>query len=256
MGDLIQPIKDGKVLQTNSSTSNLTATSSKTPSPDNKLGKDAFLQLLVTQMKYQDPLNPSSNTEYVAQLATYSQLEQLQNISTASTNSQAFSLVGKDVVVKSENSTNGTSYVSGKVDFAYVTTTDTKLSINGKLYSFDQLDSVIDNDYVVKQGLPGISSAVSLKYDASNSKNLTFEVNTGSGNTVANDVAVSIGDVVINADMVKLTGNKVTINASAFSKLSNGNYKLSLAFNDSLKTTVKDKVTLQVQNAGINSTGA
>ena len=43
------------------------------------LGKDAFLQLLVCQMQNQDPMNPNSDTEYVAQLAQFSQLEQLQN---------------------------------------------------------------------------------------------------------------------------------------------------------------------------------
>ena len=39
------------------------------------LGKDAFLQLLVTQMKYQDPLDPQDNGEYLAQLAQFSALD-------------------------------------------------------------------------------------------------------------------------------------------------------------------------------------
>lgn len=45
------------------------------------LGKDAFLQLLVTQMKYQDPLDPQDNGEYLAQLAQFSALEQMTNVS-------------------------------------------------------------------------------------------------------------------------------------------------------------------------------
>src|SRR5665811_1092107 len=49
-------------------------------SASNTLGKQDFLTLLVTQMKYQDPLQPSDNTEYVAQLAQFSQLEGTQNI--------------------------------------------------------------------------------------------------------------------------------------------------------------------------------
>jgi len=40
-----------------------------------------FLKLLVTQMQYQDPLNPSDNTEYMSQLAQYSALEAQLNIS-------------------------------------------------------------------------------------------------------------------------------------------------------------------------------
>ena len=36
---------------------------------DDSLGKDAFLKLLVTQLKHQDPLNPSQDTEFIAQLS-------------------------------------------------------------------------------------------------------------------------------------------------------------------------------------------
>ncbi len=46
-----------------------------------ELNKDAFLSLLVTQMQYQDPLNPMNNGEYLSQLAQFSALEQMTNVS-------------------------------------------------------------------------------------------------------------------------------------------------------------------------------
>ncbi|SHK28534.1 flagellar basal-body rod modification protein FlgD [Selenomonas ruminantium] len=61
---------------------NYQASKAQAANGDNStLGKDAFLQLLVTQMKYQDPLDPQDNGEYLAQLAQFSALEQMTNVS-------------------------------------------------------------------------------------------------------------------------------------------------------------------------------
>lgn len=82
-----------------------------------KLDKDAFLKLLIEQMANQDPLNPTSDTEYVSQLAQFSMLDKLQSMDDSMTKSQMYSLVGKYVYVNSTNSTTGeTELVYGKVD--------------------------------------------------------------------------------------------------------------------------------------------
>lgn len=74
----------------------------------NNLGKEDFLKLLVTQLQHQDPLNPSDPTEFTAQLATFSSLEQLFTVNsnldkmTASSGDierlSALGLIGKEVV--------------------------------------------------------------------------------------------------------------------------------------------------------------
>ncbi|MFT4146773.1 MAG: flagellar hook capping FlgD N-terminal domain-containing protein, partial [Mobilitalea sp.] len=149
MSDLVKNVTDGVIEQTKTSTAK---------SSNNELGKDAFLKLLTTQMKYQDPLNPNTDTEYIAQLATFSQLEQLQNLGTVTTNSQAFGLVGKSVIVKTESASGNTTYVTGRVDFVNMSGSKAQLSINGSLYSIDKLDSVIDDTYIIEKGLPGITN--------------------------------------------------------------------------------------------------
>ena len=82
----------------------------QTRAPVEILGKNDFLNLLVAQLQHQDPLSPADSTEFTAQLAQFSSLEQLNNINdnlknmelfqTAMTNSQAVSYIGKEITAK------------------------------------------------------------------------------------------------------------------------------------------------------------
>lgn len=137
-------VVDGKIQETASSGSSI----SNSADSGNTLGKDAFLQLLVTQMKYQDPLDPQDNSEYIAQLATFSQLEELQNMSNTVQLSQASSLTGETVIMKTKSSVTGElMYVTGTVDYVVIENSKAYLCINGGKYSIDDLDTVIDADY-------------------------------------------------------------------------------------------------------------
>ena len=113
------------------------------------LDKEAFLQLLVTQMKYQDPLEPTDNTEYVSQLATFSELEQMTNLVASSDLTRASQLVGQYVTVKVTNETTGEETITGgKVDYVSVENGKGYLNIGDSKYSVDDLDSVVDEKYL------------------------------------------------------------------------------------------------------------
>ena len=47
------------------------------------LGKDDFLKLMITQLRHQNPLEPMDNTEYISQMASFSALEQMNNLNTS-----------------------------------------------------------------------------------------------------------------------------------------------------------------------------
>ena len=57
-----------------------TANPTQSSASQDTLGRDAFLNLLVTQLQHQDPTQPQADGEFLAQLATFSSLEQLQQL--------------------------------------------------------------------------------------------------------------------------------------------------------------------------------
>jgi len=79
----------------------------KLPKPNNVLGKDDFLLLLTTQLRYQDPTEPMSNEQFIAQTAQFSSLEEMQEMNSnikslmefqkTSTQAASLSLIGKKV---------------------------------------------------------------------------------------------------------------------------------------------------------------
>lgn len=140
---LIAPIEDGKFVESTSQSS-----LNKANESNNAMDKDAFLQLLVAQMKYQDPLQPTSNTEYISQYAQFSQVEQMNNMASSMDLQRASQLVGKEVYVKTTGSNGETKYVQGKVDYVVYENNKAYLAINESLYSIDDLDTVHDPEYL------------------------------------------------------------------------------------------------------------
>jgi flagellar basal-body rod modification protein FlgD len=88
------------------------STTGTSPLPEQSLGKDDFLKLLTAQLSNQDPLQPVDNQAFIAQLAQFSSLEQMQNVSTkldslitatsSSNQLSSASLVGKTVAYETD----------------------------------------------------------------------------------------------------------------------------------------------------------
>lgn len=112
------------------------------------MDKDAFLQLLVAQMKYQDPLEPTSNTEYISQYATFSELEQMQNMSATLELSRAANLVGQTVVVERTDDNGRTTSDMGVVDYISYENSKAMVWVNGNSYSLDDVVEVADAEYI------------------------------------------------------------------------------------------------------------
>ncbi len=119
----------------------------KSDKASNDLDKEAFLNLLVTQMQYQDPLNPGDSTEYMSQLAQYSSLEATMNISDAVEKGNAMNLVGQYVIMNTKDAAGNNQAISGLVEFATIKDGEVLLSINDTYYPANELDSVVDYDY-------------------------------------------------------------------------------------------------------------
>ena len=111
------------------------------------MDKDAFLQLLVAQMKYQDPLEPTSNTEYISQYATFSQVEQMQNMAATMELTRASSMVGKLVAVETTDKSGDVKQLQGMVQYVTYENGKAYVSIEGNLYSADDVTAVIDETY-------------------------------------------------------------------------------------------------------------
>lgn len=113
-----------------------------------EIGQDAFLQLLMAQMSNQDPLEPTSNEQFISQTAQFTQINELQKLNSAYSSSsefmQASSLIGKTVTVTDPD--NDTKTITGKVSEANFNGTDTSITMNGKTYPIDLIVGVKDSE--------------------------------------------------------------------------------------------------------------
>lgn len=110
-----------------------------------QLSKDAFLQLLVTELKYQNPLNPTDDKEFLAQMAQFSSLEQMQNMAAAMNAQQANNLIGKTVTATLIGDTSGQDQtITGVVEATKIKFGKSYVVVNGNDIEVNQIQSIYD----------------------------------------------------------------------------------------------------------------
>ena len=91
------------------------------------LGQDDFLKLMIAQLQAQDPLQPASNTEYLSELASFTELEQMTNLANAGELSGAVQLIGRQV---SYTDKTGVAH-TGTVESVQTTSSGTTVTVGG-----------------------------------------------------------------------------------------------------------------------------
>jgi flagellar basal-body rod modification protein FlgD len=168
------------------------ATSSATTK--SSLGKEDFLNLLVTQMKYQDPLEPTDDKEFIAQMAQFTSLEQMNNLNDSFNKYRAYSLVGKNV----EATVNGGT-VSGFVDSIRINSDGIYAMVDDELINIEKIQSINDTaeDLQVMVSILENLSSINSKLDKGLSVNLT-ENNTTTDSGGTESTTETAGDVSDN----------------------------------------------------------
>lgn len=117
----------------------------------NQLGKDDFFKILIAQLQYQDPLKPLDDKDFIAQMAQFSTLEQMQNMQAELSSMKALSMLGK--LVYAEKNIEGTSKIVpmiGRVESASFIEGKLYLHVAGNVISGEDIKQVYSEEDAAK----------------------------------------------------------------------------------------------------------
>jgi flagellar basal-body rod modification protein FlgD len=104
---------------------------------ESNLGMDDFLKLLAAQLANQDMMNPSQDTDFIAQMAQFSSLQSMDSMAKMTSFNQSTALVGKYVVVATyERGKTQLTKVEGFVEKVYLFGNEPSIVVNGKEYNY------------------------------------------------------------------------------------------------------------------------
>ena len=108
------------------------------------LGIDEFLKLIVAQMQNQDMLNPMKDTDFIAQMASFTTLEVMSNNMKMNSKAYALSMLGKEVVIKARKDSGEVYEKKGIVTEISYEDKDPVLTVDGKKYLLENVKTVIN----------------------------------------------------------------------------------------------------------------
>lgn len=201
-------LPNGTVAQTSD-----TETTTQKKTIDNTLGKDAFIKLLTTQLRYQDPLNPMEDKDFIAQTAQFSSLEQMMNMSKSFQSSQATSYLGKHVVANDPETGNvyeGIITETKLVDGEYKVVVNT---VSGdKDFALTDIQNIVDDgvDYTSVQQLLNMNKSLQMLQASSfiGKKVVALDTTTTGDTTDTITGTVTQVEFVDNAWKVTIDSNK------------------------------------------------
>jgi flagellar basal-body rod modification protein FlgD len=111
------------------------------------LGKDDFLKILITQLKYQDPSQPLQDKEFIAQMAQFTSVEQLSNMASEmkllrQSLGITSDLIGKTVFWQGKDSAGNSVEKTGKVDSITFKDGNQFINVNGETITVSQLTKI------------------------------------------------------------------------------------------------------------------
>jgi flagellar basal-body rod modification protein FlgD len=129
---------------TNSSNSTTATGSSTSTAAASSLDFNDFINLLATELKYQDPDNPVSGTEYISQMAQLSTLSGISSMNSSLSNVAAYSMIGKEATYSFTDSSGTTRTGSGIVQSVTNSAGTTTVNVGGTSVDYSSIVTVSD----------------------------------------------------------------------------------------------------------------
>ncbi len=154
------------------------------------LGRDAFLKLLVTELRHQDPTQPMADREFISQMAQFSSLEQMTNINSSmkslhrsSRASEAYALLGKRV--EAFNTATGKA-VEGLVSKVFFKENEVRVMVDGQEVGLGDIHAVLPP--LDPGRLPYTARPESLPGKPGAGEKALQEINASKENRINNDI--------------------------------------------------------------------